>query len=225
MNGLVAKLEPLHAPEIPPLGDDGKPSLVVGHTPLGKTIYRRHLIRSEKKPVIDPETGKQRWALHPTTAQPLYRLWTRERLEFDQEFTMESDGKGQIYTIPWYPPTAEELALAAEKEQEERFRKEFFRIAATSGITPQDAVDAIRNRQFANVPAEGEVSPRAELEKALAEQIQQELGAFPKSIGPARWELSSGEVIKGTKQVAVDAEQAVLMQKAAAASADGLPAI
>lgn len=119
MAGALAKIEAFHAAAIPPKGDDGKDALPIGNTPDGRLIYTRTIIRpaKNKAPQTDPLTGEQVWTKHPTTGEKLYARWRNVREERVQTFTLESDGRGNLYVQEYAPPSPEDLA------RQERERK------------------------------------------------------------------------------------------------------
>lgn len=188
----LAQIQPAHADmNKVPMGDDGKPSVAVMTLPNGKVVWKRKLIRAKHEPELGAD-GKQVWALHPTTAQPLYKRYIRRRAERDQMFTMESDGHMNIYTQDYYPPSPEEQERAERALAMQQKQAAFFDALGRSNISPEgmDSLIAV-----------------------LAGQGDEEVEApeFPKkAAGVGQWLLSDGSKFKGKKAEAEAAEAAII---------------
>lgn len=146
MAGTLAKIEPVHAYPTPPKGDDGQPSKIVGHTSTGAAIYERTIIRpaKDKVPEVDPETGQQKWAKHPTTGEKLYSRWRAVRTERTQQFTLESDGRCNLYVQEYQPPSAEEVQAQKDAAAAETFQRDLAQAAVKEGLSVADLLAAIK---------------------------------------------------------------------------------
>lgn len=149
MAGTLATIEPVHAPLVPPKGDDGKAAVPIGHTPDGRLIYTRTIIRpaKQKVPKLDPVTGEQEWARHPTTGEKLYSRWRTVREERTQTFTLESDGANNVYVQEYHPPTPEQIAKAERDRRIEENRARLDEMMADEDFSPEDLFKALKARK------------------------------------------------------------------------------
>ena len=215
----LSRIQPLNPELIPPKG-----AIPHGIGPGGKQLYREVTRRSRAVPKINPETGEREFALHATTARPLYPLNKPEIYDLERLYFLESDGMGNIYNIDYHPPTEAELAEALRQQRikdmipklaealvdENMAPEEFVRglrggvipapeAAADLGATPSFAGDRVSDDTS---DEEGEIDPPVEYPVALP--------------GIGRWELSNGETFKGKKVEAIQQEESLQKARAAA---------
>lgn len=218
--------------KIRPLNVDVSASLppgaeLAGHTKQGLPIYRIQRVLAKNEARID-EDGEIVFAKHPTTGEPLY-----QKRQLVPQGKPGPDGKPtwyvDVYVVPnqqgngnlswddYTPPSAAEIAAAARERKIEEMLPELAGALIDSGLTPAQLAAALAGAPAAAPAAEvAEIPPPAREgtgDPETVDPLTDEAPAdqeFPKALpGVGRWELSSGEVFKGTKIDAISREQAL----------------
>ena len=156
----------------------------------GRTIYEMDKFDVEatvanKKPAIDPDTGKAQWRKHPTTGEKLYPVMTTEAVYSTVRFVLERSPRGHVRMDQNFEGTAEEKALDAKKRKANEFSEKLADLAAERGVDPEDVL--------AKVMEESEGDP----EEAIP---------YPQHKGGGHWLLSNGMTHRGSKEDAQVAE-------------------
>jgi hypothetical protein len=189
----LKRVQPLHAERIPPDGDDGQPAVVIGQTQSGNTLYQRTLIRAakQKAPVLG-EDGRQVYAKHPTTGEPLYSKWRNQRHERLQFFTLESDGQGNLYIQEYQPPSQDELRDQKRKAKVAETQARLAEALVDNDVSPEAFVMALKGGEL------------GEEDSTVNGRI-----VYPVRRGGGHWTLSDGSAFRGNEQAAKDAEAAL----------------
>lgn len=182
MAGNFPNITPVHAEKIAPEGAEPW-----GVTPDGRQILRLVTRRTHSVPRIGSD-GKQEWALHPTTAQPIYPLRRHEPYDHVEIFTMESDGHCNVYKEPYTPPTAEQIAAESRQKKVAELMPALAGALVDAGLTPDQLVARLSGAQAVEAPEEA---------------------AYPIWKGASNWQLSNGETVRGNREKATEAEAAL----------------
>lgn len=157
----LSPIEKIEVAEKPPKG-----SRQVGVSPAGKIVWELEEIRGRNEPDIDPETGKQRYEVHPLNLRPLYprrRLYPQPR---KRVFTLEQDGQGNLYMQDFRFPTPEELEEKRIADESARLLPTLARMLISQGFTADTL--AARLAQGVNVAPQPEPEPEGPSSETLS---------------------------------------------------------
>lgn len=185
MGSALSTLKPLHSQPVP---DPSWEVIGVTEGPNGKPVYRARSNRARAVPAYD-ENGKRDYAKHGVTGMPLYGKNKPELYTLEETFYLESDGHGNVYKIPYHPPTPEEIAARKRAEAAKQMVPALAEALVDAGLTPEELVARLRAPAST---ADGSVqSPTGDTAEPEVE--------YPRMASPGRWELSNGEIFAGKK--------------------------
>lgn len=203
----LAKIPPLHAPLIPPMG-----SVMCGTTPDGKQLYTLTRKMARKVPDIDEKTKERRWRKVISTGEPLYPLNKPEIYDDTEMFFLESDGRNNVTKQKYTPPTAQELADQDRQRKIAAMQPALAQALVDSGLTAEELVARLM------APASSQPSAAAAPELSVstggsgeADEAKKDepVVTYPRQVGGNNWELSNGSRVKGNRQKAQEAEDAI----------------
>lgn len=197
MPATLKRVEPLHAPIVPPQG-----AVAAGITPDGRQLYTLKRPRSRSVPRKDPNTGQEMWRKHQTTGEPMYQLRRPEHYEETLLFTIESEGNGNNRMTPFRWPTDEEKAEVARKVAIEQMQGGLAAALVDRGFTPEKLLDAIAALDRPVVGTPVPVSAAVQTVATVSE-VPAELEApvlYPaKDPNSNWWTLSNKQRVQGEK--------------------------
>lgn len=196
MPATLKRVEPLHAPIVPPQG-----AVAAGITPDGRQLYSMTRKRSRSVPKLD--ANKQEvWRKHATTGEPMYQLRRPEAYSEELLFTIESEGNGNNRMVPFAWPTEEEKAETRRNQAIAEMQGGLARALVDRGFTPEKLLDAIAALDRPVVGTPVPVSAAVQTVATVSE-VPAELEApvlYPvKDENSNWWTLSNKQRVQGEK--------------------------
>jgi hypothetical protein len=201
------KIRPLNVDVNAALPEGG---VLAGYAPMGLPIYRVKKLVTKNEPRRSKD-GEVEYAKHPTTGEPLYQKRKVEWEYVDGYVVPNQQGNGNLSWDDYTPPTPEEIAAADREKRIAELIPVLGGVLVDNDVTPEQLVAALRGAPAQAAPA---AEPKAEIPPPVRDGEVGSAGGpepeFPKALpGVGRWELSNGEVYKGTKIDAIAAEKAL----------------
>lgn len=204
----LPKIPPLHAPLIPPTG-----SVMCGTTPDGKQLYTLTRKMARAVPDIDENTKQRKWRKVISTGEQLYPLNKPEPYEDTEMFFLESDGRNNVTKQRYTPPTAQEIAEQDRQRKIAVMQPALARALVDSGLTAEELVARLMAPPPAPIPvASG--TPELSVSTGGSGEVDETkkdepVVTYPRQVGGNNWELSNGARVKGNRQKAQEAEDAI----------------
>lgn len=148
MPATLKRMEPLHAPIIPPQG-----AVAAGVTPDGRQLYTMTRKRSRSVPKLDAN-NQEVWRKHQTTGEPMYKLNRAQPYDEIKLFTIESEGNGNNRMVDFAWPTEAEKAEARRLLAIEEMQGGLAAALVDRGFTPEKLIAAISALDRPTVPPE-----------------------------------------------------------------------
>lgn len=206
----LKKVAPIHPNLIAPRG-----AVATGETVNGiHTVFKLVRKRNKSVPKVDPKTGERAYRISQITGEQLYPLREKNIVDEEVTFYLHSQGNGNVEMVPYRPPTEEEKREQLIRRQAAQMVPQLTEELARRKITPAQLLDALFGGQRQQAPPPPpEVAQAGASSGSIPEpgaepaEFAPDFSQYPlKASGVGRWELSSGEIVKGNREAAEQAE-------------------
>jgi len=145
------------------------------------------------------------WKLHPVNGEPLYPRNETEFYDLERTFYQYSEGNGNVVTIDYRPPTAEEIRVAEREDRIAEMQRKMAEVFVDSDTDPAVLLQALAEGRAVVDITDDERSAIMEGSPRYPEPGVE----YPAKLGRERYRLSNGDQFEGILLHAVEAEAAV----------------